>query len=114
MIEADFLQDWYANKALLTPISVESIDVHHERKLMALKSAKLKKECKPRSTNQLSNIRERRHQEIVETTNILEASKKFSRPSDQHKNSRPIDTPNQTVGHGKILPQGRTRRGKLK
>lgn len=72
MFEVEFLQDWIDSKNERMPISVESINDHKERQLMA-KEAKVRSQfSEERLTDRMKGSRQHRQEELKETTNSLD------------------------------------------
>ena len=72
MFDSLFIQDWIDMKKELTPISTTSIDDHQHRKLVT-SQAKLRRKNSEQVTfkDKTSNVRQRREEELVTTTNML-------------------------------------------
>lgn len=102
MIEADFMQDWLAAKKEQSPINVESIDDHKQRKQMA-QSAKLRSKSTELSFGERTkNVRQNRRDELNATTNIITGS-----DSEGIRSNPSTSLPTSRVVH--VLPRGRKR-----
>lgn len=104
MFDSNFIQDWLDTKRELTPISTNSIDDHKHHKEVT-RQAKLRRKNSEQVTfkNKTSNIRQRREEELVATTNMLESN------TDNFATEAPSAT---SVVSEKVipLPTGRKRR----
>ncbi|OBU45468.1 DDE-type integrase/transposase/recombinase [Photobacterium damselae] len=106
MVEADFIQDWLDSKKELAPISVSSIDDHHNRQQVT-KNAKRRSKDSGQMTfaEKTNNVRQNRKAELAATTNMI--------TSDSHYQGTSSVSESSPKGEKVItLPTGRKRRAK--
>ncbi|WNC68725.1 transposase [Thalassotalea nanhaiensis] len=104
MIDADFMQDWVEIKKELNPVSIESIDDMKQRK-QSKKEAKKRLKASPKIpfSQKRKNIRQKRKDELLSTTNVI--------TSDNRCEAKVI-TQQSTVAEVVALPIGRARKNR--